>query len=381
MPEPANPVAAATHVDPYPFYARLVREKPFAWDAALGLWVAASAAAVEEVLQSPICRVRPAAGPISAAFAGTAAGDVFARMARMSDGTRHHARRAGAIAAFARLDPDCAASLAARWTRALWAEHDGWPAESGFRLPVFIVATLLGVPGNRLRDVSAWTTAFVRSVAPAADAATVERGADVAARLMELFGEDEIVAAPPLRAMASVLADGGEPDARTVAANAIGLLFQSHDATAGLLGNAIVALGEDPDIEREIRASPQLLPELIREVLRYDPSVQNTRRWVAVDGIIAGERVRAGDAVLVLVAAANRDPAIAPDADQFRLCRPGRRGFTLGHGAHACPGGALAEAVAAAALRTMMEPGADFSALTTRRTYLPSVNGRIPLFD
>jgi hypothetical protein len=59
MTEPANAVAAATHPDPYPFYAQLVEARPFGWDAALNAWVAASADAVEAVLASPVCRVRP----------------------------------------------------------------------------------------------------------------------------------------------------------------------------------------------------------------------------------------------------------------------------------------------------------------------------------
>ncbi|HET7462707.1 MAG TPA: cytochrome P450 [Longimicrobium sp.] len=380
MPEPANVSAAATHADPYPFYARLVREKPFAWDDAAGAWVASSAAAVEAVLTSPLCRVRPVAEPVPGALDGTAAGDVFARLARMSDGARHLPRRAGAMVAIATLDPSRAESLAAQWTRALWTEHGGWRADAGFHLPVCVIATLLGAPESRLREVAAWTTAFVRCAAPGADAAAVARGADAAAKLMEVFGEDEIAGAPPMRALASALTDAGEPDARTAAANAIGLLFQSHDATAGLLGNAIVALGEHPQVEREVRASPALLPELIREVLRYDPPVQNTRRWVGEDGVIDGQPVRAGDPILVLLAAANRDPAVGPAADRFQLRRSGCRGFSLGHGIHACPGGALAETIAAAALRTMLEMNADFSALAARRTYLPSANGRIPLF-
>lgn len=379
MPEPVNAVAAATHADPYPYYARLVRERPFVWDDAVGAWVAASAAAVEAVLGSPICRVRPPGEPVPAALAGTAAGEVFARLARMSDGPQHRARRLGATSGIAALDLAAAESLAARWTRALWTERGGWPVDAGFRLPVCVVARMLGVPESRLADVCAWATAFVRGVAPGAGAEAVGRGACGAARLMELFGENEVRRAPPLCALAEALAGADEPDARTAAANAIGLLFQSHDATAGLLGNAIVALGERPEIEREVRARPELLPELIREVLRYDPPVQNTRRWVAEDSGIAGHRVRAGDPVLVLLAAANRDPAVDPHADVFQL-RQSVGALSLGHGAHACPGGALAVTIAATALRTMLEMGADLSSLAAGRTYLPSVNGRIPLF-
>jgi cytochrome P450 len=380
MPDPADAVAAATHANPYPFYARLLRERPFVRDEALGTWVAASAHAVQAVLASPECRVRPPGEPVPAALAGTAEGDVFARMARMSDGAAHRARRAGASAALDALDLACASELAARWTRELWRERDGWRGDVVFHLPVFVVASLLGVADDRLPGVAAWTTAFVRCAAASADSAAVTCGAVGAARLLALLERDPVRSSPPLRALAEGLAQGGDTDPRTAAANAIALLFQSHDATAGLLGNAIVALGTHPGLLAEVRSRPDLIPQLVDEVLRHDPPVQNTRRFVAEDCIVAGHALRAGDAVLLLLAAVNRDPALNPDPDAFRIDRPDRRALTLGHGAHACPGGALARTIAAAALATMLEMRTDFAALAASHAYLPSANARIPLF-
>lgn len=380
MIDPANAVAAVTHPDPYPYYAALTRDRPFAWDAEMRTWVAASAATVEAVLASPLCRVRPSIEPVPAALSGTDAGDVFTRLARMSDGDAHHRRRRGASAAMDALDLASVGPLVARWTRALWGRHGGWRGDAGFHLPVHVVASLLGVPEDRLPDAAAWTTAFVRSIAPGASPAVVERGADGAARLLALFGDDAVRRAPPLRALASNLETAGEDDPRTAAANAIGVLFQSHDATAGLIGNTIVALGENPDVAADVRARPASLSTVLDEVLRYDPPVQNTRRWAEEDGEIAGQSVRAGDAILVVLAAANRDPAANPEPHRFRIDRLGRRSFTLGPGAHACPGGTLAKSIAASALRTLLEMDIDLARLAGTRTYLPSANGRIAIF-
>ncbi|MFE2246392.1 hypothetical protein ACFXC2_06350, partial [Streptomyces lavendulae] len=81
-----TPVEAVRLPDPYPFYARLVAERPFAFDEALGAWVAADAAAVRAVLGSGVLRVRPVAEPVPAGLAGTAAGEVFGQLVRMTDG-------------------------------------------------------------------------------------------------------------------------------------------------------------------------------------------------------------------------------------------------------------------------------------------------------
>ena len=65
---PSDPIAAVTHADPYPYYAELVARRPIYRDEALGLWVAADAAAVTAVLTSEATRVRPPAEPVPRAL-------------------------------------------------------------------------------------------------------------------------------------------------------------------------------------------------------------------------------------------------------------------------------------------------------------------------
>jgi cytochrome P450 len=118
----------------------------------------------------------------------------------------------------------------------------------------------------------------------------------------------------------------------------------------------------------------------LEEVLRHDPPVQNTRRFVARDGELAGRAVAVGDTVLVVLAAANRDPALVAEPDRFDLDRADRRQLTLGAGTHACPGGALALAIAEAAVARLLANGLDLEPLATPVGYRPSANTRIPVF-
>src|SRR3954454_13633136 len=85
MLEPSDPMAAVTHPDPYPFYARLVRERPALRDAASGLWVFASAGAVTAALTKGASRVRPTQEPVPAFLAGSPVGRLFGRLIRMRD--------------------------------------------------------------------------------------------------------------------------------------------------------------------------------------------------------------------------------------------------------------------------------------------------------
>ncbi len=89
----------------------------------------------------------------------------------------------------------------------------------------------------------------------------------------------------------------------------------------------------------------------------------------------------AGDAILVVLAAANRDPAANREPDRFDPARPDRRIFTFGAAAHACPGEALAAAIAEAGVEELLRSGVDLERLAAGVTYRASANLRVPLFD
>ena len=115
-------------------------------------------------------------------------------------------------------------------------------------------------------------------------------------------------------------------------------------------------------------------------MLRHDPPVQNTRRFVAEDGDVGGVSMKAGEAILVVLAAANRDPAVNPDPAAFDVAREAPTVFTFGVGPHACPGAMVATTIAAAGVRELVAAGLPLDALAETVRYRPSVNGRIPLF-
>lgn len=363
-PFPPDPLAAVTHPDPYPFYTDLVAKRPLYRDDALGVWVAASAEAVTAVLTSDLCRVRPPAEPVPRALVGSPAGEIFRHLVRMTDGPGHAPCKHAVAATLGSFGETETAAAGREWARRLADERrlDDSKNLAGFhfRLPVYTVASLLGVPADELPPVASWTSDLVAAFAPASTAAQIERGQAAAVSLLELF-----------RAL-------GSGDGEGIVANRIGLLVQSHDATAGLIGNTLVALGRHPDMRERVAADPDLLPAVLQEVLRHDPPVQNTRRFLAEDGDVAGQTLREGDAVLVLLAAANRDPAANPAPERFDPFRQERRIFTFGAGIHACPGDTLAVAIARAGVERLLLAGLDPERFAATVTYRPSANARIP---
>ncbi|TSD88813.1 cytochrome P450 [Mycobacterium sp. KBS0706] len=376
--QPTDPVAAVTHPDPYPYYAGLL-QRPFHRDDALGLWVAAGAEAAMAVLASPACRVRPPSEPVPRPLLGGAVGELFGRLVRMTDGDAQ-ARAKRAVAAALDGPAETVAAEARRWSAALAPDGAGLDAYL-FALQMHVVGALLGFARDRLPEIAERMRDIVTAIAPGATPEAIGRGHEAAAGMVAvteaLIGSAEDGLAGRLRDAAE--REGGV-DAAAVTANAVGFLFQTHDANAGLLGNAVVGLGARPELRRQVAADRTLLPGLVQEVLRCDPPAQNTRRFVAEDTEIAGQALRAGDAILVVIAAANRDPALNPDPDRFDPDRTDRRLLTFGHGRHACPGDRIALAIAAAGLDALLDRIPDAAWPERPLGYRPSPV-RIPRFS
>jgi cytochrome P450 len=365
---PADPIAAVTHADPYPYYADLVARRPFHRDETLGFWVAASAAAVSATLTSPLGRVRPAAEPVPRTLVGSPAGEIFGQLVRMSDGAAHAQLKPGVAARVATLAPERIVEQADVWAQRLVAEltpqsDPSTLAAFAFRLPVYVIASLLGVAAADVVHTEQWVGEFVRALAPTGTPAQVEAGQEAAGRLIAQF-----------------LALLGRDELDAMVANTIGYLSQAYEATAGLIGNTVVALGREPAIRARVASDARLLAAVVREVVRHDPPVQNTRRFVAEAGTIGGQTVKAGDAVLVVLAAANRDPAVNPDPARFDPARRERQSFTFGLGAHACPGEALASSITERGVAQLLAAGVEPEALLERVRYRPSGNTRVPMF-
>jgi len=387
---PANPIAAVTHPDPYPYYRELVARTPLYRDEALGLWVAASADAVTAVLTSPLGRVRPAAEPVPAAIVASPAADVFGRLARMTDGPGHATMKRAVSATLDAVEAPRALAQADRWARRLSAEMD--PGASPARLDEFalalsahVIGSLLAMPDEALPSAERCVRQYTGGVSPGADAAHVERGKTAAGHLIDTVGALSIASGPGgppglLAVLHREASRAGCDDAPAVVANAIGFLTQAYEATAGLIGNTLLALAAHPDLRAKVERAPALLSEVIREVLRYDPPVQNTRRFIVADGLVAGQPMARGDAVLVVLAAANHDAAANLAPERFDAARAHRRTFTLGAGGHACPGQSLAITIARAGVEQLLARGIGLASLAEAVAYRPSGNLRVPLF-
>lgn len=380
---PSNAVAAASHPDPYPYYRQLLAGPELVFDPALGCWIASRAAVIEEAMANHACRVRPAGELVPSAIAGSSAGTLFGRLLRMNDGALHAQAKRAIGQALASIDMAAAQRRSTQLAAALARQH-GVPDGAAltrwlFELPTHVMADMLGFGQADLPKVAQCTAGFVRCLSPLSTPGQLA-GASTAAQALEA-AIARLLQDGQAEGLAHRAAQHGWPDQDALIANLVGLLSQTHEATAGLIGNCIVALLQQDGMQARLRDAPQLAGAFVREVARYDPAVQNTRRFVAHATSVAGMALQAGDTILLLLAAAGRDKQANPDADDFLLERAGSRLAGFGHARHACPGRDLAFTIAASAMQHLLALAHPLTAQTLAWRYAPSANARLPLFS
>jgi cytochrome P450 len=134
------------------------------------------------------------------------------------------------------------------------------------------------------------------------------------------------------------------------------LLFGGIETTEGMTTNLFAHLLAEPGLWEAADADRSLIPNAIEESLRLEPSVVRVDRYATCDTTLSGAAIRRGDFVIVMIAAANRDPEAFPDPDRFDIRRTSARlHVTFAHGPHACVGMQLARIEAHAAITAALD--------------------------
>jgi cytochrome P450 len=126
------------------------------------------------------------------------------------------------------------------------------------------------------------------------------------------------------------------------------------DTSINTLGFALKLFAEHPDQWDLLRASPELLPSALREVLRLESPVQHFGRLLTRDVELDGIHVPAGAHIMVSYGSANRDERQWPEPERFDISRDNTRQLAWGHGVHACIGQGLARAEGYAVLGALL---------------------------
>ncbi|MFC2968293.1 cytochrome P450 [Acidimangrovimonas pyrenivorans] len=213
------------------------------------------------------------------------------------------------------------------------------------RLPVIVIARMLGVPEERSDDLLRWSNAMVAMYQARRDA-RVEAAAVAAAQEFSAFLRgyvEERRSRPADDLITHLIAaeEAGEHlSTDELIATCILLLNAGHEATVHTLGNAIKALARHKP--RAAALAPERIEATVEEALRFDPPLHLFMRHVYEDVEVMGHGFRRGDRVACLLAAANRDPSAYDAPARFNPARPCKPHLSFGAGVHFCLGAPLA---------------------------------------
>jgi pimeloyl-[acyl-carrier protein] synthase len=217
-------------------------------------------------------------------------------------------------------------------------------------LPVLVISEILGIPETDRGRVKQWCDEFAlvaTNFYANISSEQLERGlhSTMAFRTYLAAQVDQLHSAPRDDLLSSLVhaeEEGNRLTLDELLANTILLLNAGNETTTNLLGNGLVALLQYPDQLRRLRDEPTLIPTAVEEFLRYDSPVQFLGRIAPEDVECGGKRIRRGDLVLPVLAAANRDPSHFPDPDRLDVTREPNHHLAFGHGHHYCAGAPLA---------------------------------------
>jgi cytochrome P450 len=229
-----------------------------------------------------------------------------------------------------------------------------------YPLPVAVFNEMLGLPDEDAPQVRTWIAAVARILDPVIDD---DEHARCNALMNEMYDylDSQIEAkrrAPAddvLTALVQAEDDGDRLTRDELVAQVVTLYVAGHEPTMSLIGNGLLALLRHPAQLALLRSRPDLLPNAVNELLRYDGPNQFVRRIAVQPYMIADTTIAPGDVIYAAVGAANRDPARWDDAGAVHVDRPdAAHHVQFGSGIHHCLGAHLARLQAEVALGALL---------------------------
>jgi pimeloyl-[acyl-carrier protein] synthase len=355
--------------NPYPLYRRLQTEDPVHWDPYLHAWIVTRYHDVATVLT----RFSADRTPTPQYFEALGAPEV-SPIARVMinqmlfmDAPAHTRLRKLAGPAFTparvhSLRPHIQ-EIATRLIDDIYARGFGTMdllADFAEPLPAIVTSEMLGVPVADHVQLKKWSVTFAEMLGnfqhnPDRLSSVLHTVENLVAYFNNALHEQRKYPRNGLiQALMSSEVDGDQLTDEEIVANCIVTLIGGLETTTNLIGNGILTLLRNPDQLAQLRVDPDIMPHAIEELLRYESPSQHTARLAPDDVVLGGKNIRKRQAVIAVMAAANRDPEHFSNPDRLDFDRPDKRHLAFGWAAHFCFGAPLARLEAEIAFDSLL---------------------------
>ena len=384
-----NPLDPEAHKDPYPQYRRLREHAPML-RGPLGYWVLSRYADIAAVLRDP--RFGVGVDEASLMLAMTQDGPGIATMVELSrwmlfrDPPDHTRLRGLVSKAFTPRALEAVRPRVVEIVKGLVDNIAGRGeadliTDLALPLPVTVISELLGLPIEDHAQAREWAEAIAQALDPVVTEEHATRAdravAGLAAYIGGVVAERRRDPGPDLLSRLIEAEDGAGHLSEAELISTVSLLFGAgHETTRNLIGNGMLALLRNPGELLRLREDPSLIRSAVEELLRYDSPVQLAGRGARADVVIGGERIAAGEPMMLLIGAANRDPAQFPDPDRLDIGRQDVKMLSFGGGIHFCLGAMLARTEAQVAIGTLLARVAHIELATEDLAWRPHITLR-----
>ena len=356
--------------DPYPLFERLRNDAPVHWDPFLHVYVVTRYDDVLHVLHRFSAERTPTPEQLTAMGLADLSpiAQVMVRQMLFLDAPAHTRLRALASAAFAPSRVERLRSHIEEITNRLLDRvapnrRMDVIADLAAPLPAAVTAEMLGLPADDRDRLKSWSADFAEMLGNFQH--NPGRAMRVLRSLDELTGylraaihnPTELCRTGLIGALLSAEQNGDTLTEDEVIANTIITMVGGQETTTNMIGNGMLALLKHPASLAELRADHSLIPGAVEEILRYDCPSQHTARLAPDDCELRGKWIRKGQAVIAVMAAANRDPARFPNPNNFDIRRTDNRHLAFGWAAHFCFGAALARIEGQVAFEAILRLG------------------------
>jgi len=341
--------------NPYPLFRRLRSEDPVHWDPFLHAWVVTRYADVLEVLLTFSADRTPT--PAQLDEMGLSSLNPIARVMVKQmlflDAPAHTRLRSLSAKAFT---PARVEQLRGHIHDIVNHLLDGIQAKGGMDviadlaepLPAIVTAEMLGVPTSDHLKLKEWSADFAEMLGNFQhNPERYPRVLKAVANLTEYFqnairAQREHPREGLIYSLMTAEIDGDRLTDEEVIANCIVTMVGGQETTTNLIGNGLLTLLRNPAETERLRNDYSLVPSAIEEMLRYESPSQHTARMCPSDREMGGKLIPKRQAVIAIMAAANRDPERFPEPDRFDITRKDNRHLAFGYAAHYCFGAPLA---------------------------------------
>jgi len=349
-------------------YLKQLKEQPLCYDPDLKIWVAYSYEYCKALLLSENAHVPTPFiddnGPMNDKLKL-----LLNKLARISNGKQHLASRGATMRIYENISKVAVDDLLEQLLLGIDIKNEfDWVAVLGKQLPILVILKGLGFNEEDSAYITANLAMLVRVMLPGKTVEDIEELNPVVSRFYAIAEQ---------YAVTHHLATG-EPDTDVLMiCNLIGLFIQCYDGGRGLLCNVLLSLAGQ-DKQPINKKDAEFYNKLVAETLRWDPPVHNTRRIANKDISLGSETIKAGETILIMLAAANLDDRVFKDPGLFDLMRSNNDvHLTFGAGGHNCIAKYFSIGLAVDTCRFLVSNFQNITILQKEFSYEPQLNVRL----